>query len=558
MQIGIDLPAQLRRYRSGEVCTRSTAIAELIQNAQRAGATRLDFKCEEGVLSVSDDGTGCRDAADYFTIARSGWSREVVENERPFGQGGLLSLLVLASWLRVRSLFGTAEWDIDRTLDTGDLGVEVTSTQRTTGFLLHLRLLSDVTADELSTAVRQEGAAVNLEIRWNGEPIPRTTPFETGDYIISGDGFRGALSFGSQGSHPVLYHRGRIVRPLHELPYFTGAIEAEKITLRLPDRKDIIENRRWLSFLKAVRGHVKTIVARLFRDDPAVLQRLGHVFSAYLDVDELVDRLTWEYVGEEKIVDDAPPSFTSPVEELLATADPVIAQRAATALVAMDKVLSTPAAPPPVEVVNTSSKKSEETESRRGLVSAFWVESWEQNNRRDLLDEAKYYRLPVVIVTDELRRRAVKSRGLPHISCLPDRIVFEDTIKARTPKQDAEFRALTARVFGRELSLQYGTIKRVMRCTLPGKTFRRNIAVAAMACPQQNAIVLQRCSMWPNAERGALSAASLRQLVLNNLNSIAHETAHLVFGTKDGSIQHFRLESLVSAAYAAGLANRGN
>lgn len=566
MQIGIDLPAQLRRYRSGEVCTRSTAIAELIQNAQRAGATRLDFVCEPGHLTVSDDGTGCADAADYFTIARSGWGRKVVEEERPFGQGGLLSLLVLASHIHVRSGFGTADWDIDRTLTDGDLSVQIDPQNTEPGFHLRLTLLDDVTAEELRTAVLTEGGAVDLQISWNRQQTARVKPFEVGDHRISGDGFRGALTIGGEGSCPVLYHRGRIVRPLREIPYFTGAIEADRITLRLPDRKDVVENSRWRTFLKSVRGSVKRIIAGRFQDDPVVLQRMGHVFAAYLDVDELVDHLNWKYVGEEKTDDDAPSRFVTPIEELMATADPVVVEQAAAALVSMEKVLSAPAAHAPDEApVDATAPHADEApapgsavpqDAKKTLIAAFWVDSWEQGFKRELLDEARYYQLPVVIVTDDLRRRAVTKRGLPHISRLRDYITFEDTIKARAPKQDVEFRALTKRVFGRELSLQYGTIKRTMRCALPGKVFRRNIAVDAMACPAQNAIVLQRAAMWPRAERGSLSAASLRQLVLNNLNAIAHETAHLVFGTKDGSLNHFRLESLISAAYAAGIMHK--
>lgn len=557
MQIGIDLPAQLRRYRSGEVCTRSAAIAELVQNAQRAGATRLDFVYDAGHLNVSDDGSGCGDAADYFTIARSGWSRKVVEEERPFGQGGLLSLLVLASHIHVRSHFGAADWDIDSTLTSGDLSVQIDPSNISSGFHLRLTLLDDVVSEELRTAVFTEGAAVDLQIFWNGQQITQVKPFEIGDYLISGEGFRGALTIGGEGACPVLYHRGRIVRPIRELPYFTGAIEADQITLRLPDRKDVVENARWRTFLKAVRNRIKSIMSRRFQDDPVVLQRMGHIFAAYLDVNELADRLTWKFVGDEKIEDDAPPRFVPPVEELLATADPVIVEQAAVALVSMERVLSAPAAPPPeppapIEVAETAEPAKPKTER----LVAFWIDAWEQGFKRDLLDEARYYQLPVVIVTDDLRRQVVKNRDLPHISRMRDYITFTDTIKARVPKQDADFRALTKRVFGRELSLQYGTIKRTMRCALPGKVFRRDISVSAMACPAQNAIVLQRAAMWPNAERGALSAASLRQLVFNNLNAIAHETAHLIFGTKDGSLNHFRLESLISSAYAAGLMNK--
>ena len=64
---------------------------ELIQNARRAGATRVDLTSAEaeGVtwLTISDDGEGIADPAVILALGRSDWEADVREREDPAGMG---------------------------------------------------------------------------------------------------------------------------------------------------------------------------------------------------------------------------------------------------------------------------------------------------------------------------------------------------------------------------------------------------------------------------------------------------------------------------------------
>lgn len=72
----------------GSVFSNNTKVlAELMQNARRAGATRIDIAQRDDALVVSDDGEGIYDFQKLLTLAESGWDKEVMIEEGPFGMG---------------------------------------------------------------------------------------------------------------------------------------------------------------------------------------------------------------------------------------------------------------------------------------------------------------------------------------------------------------------------------------------------------------------------------------------------------------------------------------
>ncbi|HMU87290.1 MAG TPA: ATP-binding protein [Agitococcus sp.] len=64
-------------------------IAELMQNARRAGASKviIDFDSTLHTLTVTDNGCGISDFKSLFTVAESGWDDSIKESENPFGMG---------------------------------------------------------------------------------------------------------------------------------------------------------------------------------------------------------------------------------------------------------------------------------------------------------------------------------------------------------------------------------------------------------------------------------------------------------------------------------------
>jgi len=66
-----------------------TLISELMQNARRAGALRIEITYDEsfGVLRVVDDGCGIADFQKLRRLNESGWDKPTCDAERPFGIG---------------------------------------------------------------------------------------------------------------------------------------------------------------------------------------------------------------------------------------------------------------------------------------------------------------------------------------------------------------------------------------------------------------------------------------------------------------------------------------
>lgn len=78
---------------------------ELAQNARRAGASKVEFTLDEKkrTLTIEDNGHGIKDFQNLFTIAESGWSKETINQENPFGMGFLIAIY-LSDSIEVESL----------------------------------------------------------------------------------------------------------------------------------------------------------------------------------------------------------------------------------------------------------------------------------------------------------------------------------------------------------------------------------------------------------------------------------------------------------------------
>jgi HSP90 family molecular chaperone len=64
-------------------------LAELMQNARRAKATKVDFEFdpETATLVVTDNGCGIDTFRAILTVAESGWAEDVQAAEHPYGLG---------------------------------------------------------------------------------------------------------------------------------------------------------------------------------------------------------------------------------------------------------------------------------------------------------------------------------------------------------------------------------------------------------------------------------------------------------------------------------------
>jgi hypothetical protein len=88
IRVRINEEGALRNQRFA-IRNRFTLVSELLQNARRAGATRIEITHDAAaqVLSVRDNGCGLDDFQKLLSFHESGWDAPTQAQERPFGVG---------------------------------------------------------------------------------------------------------------------------------------------------------------------------------------------------------------------------------------------------------------------------------------------------------------------------------------------------------------------------------------------------------------------------------------------------------------------------------------
>jgi hypothetical protein len=102
----VNAPNLVQQLRFG-FASDTTVLGELMQNARRAGATRVEFELdpEARELRVKDDGCGIGSFDPLLAVAESGWDPDLIEREHPFGMG-FLSALFACEHITVESKGG--------------------------------------------------------------------------------------------------------------------------------------------------------------------------------------------------------------------------------------------------------------------------------------------------------------------------------------------------------------------------------------------------------------------------------------------------------------------
>lgn len=228
----------------------------------------FDYDEATGRLTVTDDGCGIADLQVLLTVAESGWDAETVAQEHPFGLG-FLSAVYAAERLTVesrgRSLsFATADLLAFRAL-------EVFAGDTTGGTRL---VLEGLQIPHLEAALRHRARGFAIEVRYNGEPLPRPNALDSGRHFEPTA--VGAIHlYGLQPEEDWQAMRSdELICYLQGLPVFTSAryyatqatvvhLDSARFRARLPDRDKLIDE---MEALQAVRAEVQGLAqARLRR-----------------------------------------------------------------------------------------------------------------------------------------------------------------------------------------------------------------------------------------------------------------------------------------------------
>ena len=244
IQVRINEEGALRNQRYA-FTDRLTLVSELLQNARRAGATRVEIRYDAAaqVLQVHDDGCGLDDFQELLSFHESGWDAATSIEERPFGVG-FSKCLYAATRCIVASGCQTVDIDTAAALAKANFDVDqVSATEAVAGTRIELH---GVNLPDLGTRIQALCEGFPVTVLLNGEPLERrfaeahlaTMPSPMGAVHLAG------TRDGRHSHYTLVFLQGFCVMRPSYWPHDTINVvhlDSRQFMARLPDRDKLID-----------------------------------------------------------------------------------------------------------------------------------------------------------------------------------------------------------------------------------------------------------------------------------------------------------------------------
>jgi len=226
-----------------------TVVQELLQNARRAGATRIKvyYLPEQRHLRIEDDGSGIQDHQLLLSIGNSGWSQELVEEEGPYGIG-FLSAIYAAEQICVAS---NGKELVASTSDLlGGSAMRIKEVEKHPGTIV---VLNGFTWEFPDIHIREFAKGFPVPLEFNGESLE--SPDAIGAEFVAT--VAGDIRFSDRpGNRARVYLQGFNINGTTghlDEGYDVVHLDPKKFKGRLPDRSAVIDHKNMLSVLSQAR-----------------------------------------------------------------------------------------------------------------------------------------------------------------------------------------------------------------------------------------------------------------------------------------------------------------
>ena len=163
---------------------REVLIAELMQNARRAGASNVNIEFDNcsKTLTVTDNGSGISNFQSLFTLAESGWEDSIQESEHPFGMG-FFSTLFSAEEVEVYSFDQFIRFKTKDALAFSSIAVNTIESYELPLNGSKICLIGiDLTLHEVEMAVKKYAKGFPIQVILNG--VPAVNPDAISDSFL--------------------------------------------------------------------------------------------------------------------------------------------------------------------------------------------------------------------------------------------------------------------------------------------------------------------------------------------------------------------------------------
>lgn len=293
-------------------------LGELMQNARRAGATRIHFLFNEatGKFGAFDDGCGITDFAVLVRMCESGWDEKTMREDKPFGMG-LFSLFFAGSRVTFRSRGQKLSLTLDDIIECREVKVEAdpesASIAGTFVEIDHLKVGGNAKYFELDAQLRSRSKGFPIPVALNVVELPR--PHAQGELRgqMTPIGFVSMQGVHNPGdlqtdTHCITYLQGLPIGPYrsyhsdHRFPTIVH-LDSEQFSACMPDRSDLFDRDKQASRIAAA---VNAVAAQFLEetkagmDGKAFVEKywaacMGHDRGDLLvDIPWIPSRLLWE------------------------------------------------------------------------------------------------------------------------------------------------------------------------------------------------------------------------------------------------------------------------
>jgi len=565
VQIKVNVINEMKKLRTVVYSDRLAWVEELIQNTQRAGATRVDITVSNDKFRIEDNGKGCTSPQVLFEKSQSGWSEEI-DIQNPFGEG-FFSTIMVANMIRVESVGFVAEFDVRKMFEQNTVDcISVKGSNRKSGFVVELEDLEDEYMPWLveNRVVEVAQFIRGIQFYLNGKLIEHKSFTDTdgSPYAITvkNDKFEGWLrpfvwgADGYKGDEYTLYAQERKVKENY-LAGVKGLIHVKDgvLDLRAPDRKDVVYNDKYTQFNEAVRQEVKSVMLNLLKTaGDSDIDKYADVVDRYLSPEEYEQYMrfvvTTDLANFDKLV--------KKVEEKKERGEKFTFDQVAeeVAFEQQEVIEEMELRNEPVEVIPTiyTPVKQKQTAVRTGRKSLgerqmFWVKVNELDLYEDKISLAQYHNIPLVLVRNKLEQKVLESKSnFLHIAQLHEKVELSAQLKRVGAVDEVEERALW--LFGvicKGLGFDRNIFKigdmTTFKETKIGDTEKVVEEAPALALANGVDIYVDRgCLKKENLEvsKSKRITNADRAFIVRNLEVIAHELAHIMYCTTDNTKEH--------------------
>lgn len=595
VEIRINTMNRLKKIRNEVVYgTVETVIDELLQNCIRSfkvsGTEKpvIDIVAKDDILIIRDNGNGCSDPQSIFEFETSAWNTENTSNDNliidAFGQGGSESIFQIADRIQIRSRKWLVDLNVNNVLDQGNLNVDVKYHNDTDFIGFEICLTGEKIAAHIDQIVHYLKATlqyypyscyVNTELIEYKELQQVESIFKM---KFDNEFYNASLGVQCRYTDLSIYFEKRFVK-YKWLNGVMGVIELKPgaVTLKAPDRKDIISNDKYREFISQLQEDAKYLYQRFVSTnlDTDTLKKYAGSISDILDVKDYIDYLPdLEEITEEEIPCDAIISERDHlrninqnlVEQLKDEKTQFIPGKSS--LVFDNKELI------PKLVTEAPFKRFKD--SFESSINVVWVEIDKQEEYESIIARVKSYGIKVKFSVNELYSRAFKFLKIPHISAIKDNsyssYIIEGNVFGARDLDNPEKKLVTKEkrlinvlnkiqeFYGLHDVFRISDVSEKLKITDDEKNLIDTTSKIDQATlKDKNKIYLDRESLQLSKIKLDTSKAEITKydtlVVLLNVNKIASGLSELLYNTTPGTIRHFETVDKISKEIALLLAS---